>query len=139
MVMDMLAKKDKEKAIEFLKEGKIKDLPIARLKNFQSMASFPLATTNPYLLEHLNFVIHTGKEGLFNEKNVRMFSKKYKGSLFVEYTNDFLLKLFGNTIFRNMHNFSYDCSEIPVNLKNDKFEHSSVITEKKVKRSEDIN
>ena len=26
MVMDMLAKKDKEKAIEFLKEGKIKDL-----------------------------------------------------------------------------------------------------------------
>lgn len=94
------------------------------------MASFPLATTNPYLLEHLNFVIHTGKEGLFNEKNVRMFSKKYKGSLFVEYTNDFLLKLFGNTIFRNMHNFSYDCSEIPVNLKNDKFEHSSKKGEK---------
>ena len=30
-----------------------------------------------------------------------------------------------------MHNFSYDCSEIPVNLKNDNYEHSSVITGKK--------
>lgn len=43
---------------------------IARLKNFHSMAYFPL-TTNPFLLERLSFAVHTGKGGLFNEKNVR--------------------------------------------------------------------
>lgn len=182
MVKHMLAKKDKEKAIELLKEGKITDLltyvpqvadeiiinaekrhklistfdetfpdynshcdaippsvfltlgSIARLKNFQSMASFPLATTNPFLLERLNFAIHTGKEGLFNEKNVRNFSKKYKDDSFVKYTDEFFIKLYDNTTFRNMHNFSYDCSEIPVNLKNDRYEHSSVITGKKGER-----
>lgn len=52
----------------------------------------------------------------------------------MEYTNDFLENLFENTTFRNIHNFSYDCSEIPVNLKNDKYEHSSAITGKKGKK-----
>ena len=98
------------------------------------MASFPLATTNPFLLERLNFAIHTGKEGLFSEKNVRNFSKKYKDDSFVKYTNEFFIKLYDNTTFRNMHNFNYDCSEIPVNLKNDRYEHSSVITGKKGER-----
>ena len=177
--MYMLVKKDKEKALQLLKDGKIIDLlpyvpqladeiavnaekqhkfrsafddsfpnhnahhdamppsvfltlgTIARLKNFQSMASFPLATTNPFLLECLNFAVRTGKEGLFNEKNVRMFSKKYSKDSFVEHTNDFLIRLFNNTTFRNMHNFSYDCSEIPVCLKNDRYENSTVITGKK--------
>lgn len=115
--MDMLAKKDKEKAIELLRDGNITDLltyvpqvadeiiinaekhhkliftfdeifpyhnshrdaippsvfltlgAIDRLKNFQSMASFPLATTNQYLLERLNFRFILRKKG-----NDRMFS-----------------------------------------------------------------
>lgn len=40
------------------------------------MASFPLATTNPFLLERLNFAIHTGKEGLFQRKERQKLFKK---------------------------------------------------------------
>lgn len=174
----MLAKKNKDKALELLKQGKVTDIltyvpqiadeivvhadkchqlistfdhvfpdhrshcdamppsvyltlgVVAKLKNYQAMSSFPLATTNPYLLEQLNFTVYSDKNGLFNEKNVRKFSKKFPDSSFITYTNVFLEQLFSNTTFRNMHNFSYDCSEIPVNFNNDKYEKSSVVTGK---------
>lgn len=175
----MLARKDKEKAIDLLKQGNITDLityipqvadeivvdadkhyklisvfdetfpnhnthidamppsvyltlgTVAKLKHFQSMSSFPLATSNPYLLEHLDFAIYTDKSGFFDEKNVRVFSKKYPDDSFITHTNTFLETLYGNNHFRKMHNFSYDCSEIPVCLNNDRYEKSSVVTGKK--------
>ena len=103
---------------------------LAMLNNFHAFSSFPIATTNPYILNKLGVSI-TSDKPLYHEKSVRNFSKKYKDDEFQTYLNDYLFQLFHSTNFRHMHVYSYDCSEIPVCFTNVNYENSTVITSKK--------
>lgn len=103
---------------------------LSLLNNFYALSSFPVATLGPYILEKLENLISSDFKPLFDEMNVRDFSKKYLGDEFQTFTNAFLNELFKKTHIRHMNTYSYDCSEIPVCFGNEHNEKSEVITGK---------
>ncbi len=105
---------------------------IAKMKLKTSLTDVGFAVTDSELLSELGYNIwdtdRNLENGLFAEGVMRNLVSKYEGEDFIKYYNDYVQKevLTELSVSPSIH--ILDCTEITVNLENDRYEKSEVIS-----------
>ena len=103
----------------------------AKLKIKTSLTDVPFAVSDAELLAELGWNIWDNErdinEGLFSESVMRKLLAKYSSGEWISFYNSYVQKyvLEKLDIHPNIH--ILDCTKVPVNLRNDNYENSSVV------------
>ena len=103
----------------------------AKLKQKTSLTDVPFAISDPELLAEIGWNVWDSErdinDGLFSENVMRKLVDKYSGEEWVACYNHYLQDLAAPHMQMEPDIHILDCTKIPVNLKNENYEGSSVV------------
>ena len=104
----------------------------AKMKQKTSLTDVPFAVTNAELLAELGWNIWNTErdinEGLFSESVMRKLIAKYSSEEWISFYNDYVQKQVLETMQLQPSIHILDCTKIPVNLNNENYKESTVVT-----------